>query len=281
MAALPRYSPSGRVRITFVPLLVAAGVAAALVALPYQYLLEWLPVVQLSLLLVVGFGLAVAVGAYFAVRIGHCRNRPVALLGGLFVAAVALAGSYFWEARRVAAEVQRPITLLQALDVKVHAGWKIGNGDGAPLNDGGVYLIWLAEGLTVLGLGLAGGYAAAATPYCEKCHAFCGEQKFGVGGVGRVQALALIADGKLGALALIDAGAEQGKSLHFDVTTCATCSDTAFLSVVEKQVTMKGVKNNKRQEKSSTLVKHAILSPADREQALMRVREVVGQKLAS
>jgi hypothetical protein len=246
-------------------------------AWPYQLLIRVIPIIQLSFLIVAGFGGALAYAGWWAVQKGHCRNRLVAGVLALGLAGVPLAASYYWEAKHIEEKVGEPMTIADALALKREAGWKIGH-SGSPLNGSAVYAIWGGEALIVAGIVLFGVMIGAGTPYCEKCGRWCAPRSFYVPGVGRADAEKHLAAGDLAGLAAIDPPprADTSINLTFTVTACEGCREAVFLTVEEKKVT---VKKNKTNEAKKTIVKDAILPAGVREAALDRVGSLVGQKL--
>jgi hypothetical protein len=224
------------------------------------------------------------------VKWGHCRNRIVASVLALAMASTALAASYWWDWQRVLSEVMEKnpgvskaelaeeITFSRFLELKKESGWKIGKSSGSSFNGGGVTFIWVVEALVVQGIAELAVGAKAAEPYCEKCRRWCDERTFYVPHSSRADADPYLTQGDLGRLAQIDgrADADPNVSLHFTVTTCAGCNDTAFLTVAEQTV-----KQTKKQTNTTKveLVKHAVLSADHRALASDRVQAAVGQKV--
>jgi hypothetical protein len=287
--ALPRYQPSGFFRPTTLVFFLGATAAGCGIAWLYQLLVRWIPFIYINILVVLGFGGALAIGGWLAVRGGHCRNRVLALILALPLAAAPLAASYYWDYAHVISEIseknpeipteeiKQEVTFQRYLELKREAGWKL---KGSTFNGWGVTAVWVVEGLMVFGCVLFGVLAAVGEPYCEKCNRWCEGKSFIVRGVGKEAAEPLLQKGDLGALALIEPPAEPdgSLSLHFTVTTCEGCSDAGFLSVDEKKTVMK---KNKPEESSTTLVTHAVLRSDHRKVALERLNGLVGQKLAA
>jgi hypothetical protein len=287
--ALPRYRPSGRLKPTIFALFLAAIAGGCLVAFVYQTLLRWIPYVYVNALLVAGFGGVLGFAGHQAVKRGHCRNRALAAVLALALAGVSLAASYYWDwqhALSVIAEknpgldkaaIADEITFSRFLELKKESGWKL---KSSTFNGGGVTFIWVVEALLVFGLAIFITDVAAAEPYCEKCGRWCEGRQFQLPGTSRADADGYLAQGQLGPLTQINgrADADPHTSLHFTVTTCAGCADTGFLTVAEQQIQQK---KKQTQTVRRELVRHAVLTPADRELAVDRVQSAIGQKLAS
>jgi len=290
--ALPTYRASGKLKPLTLVLFIGALVAGCVVAVVYQTLLRWIPYIYVNFLLVCGFGFALGVAGWQAVKLGHCRNQLVAGMLAVAVGGGALATSYWWDWQRALsdlaekepgvskAELAQEITFSRFLELKKQAGWKIGSSSSSSFNGGGVTAMWILEALIVLGIAVVATGAAAAEPYCERCRRWCKGNAFYVAGCSRADADPLLQQGDLGSLALIDerTGTDPNVSLHFTVTTCGGCSETAFLTVAEHTV-----KQTKKQTSTTkvNLVTHAVLAPGQREQAVERVQGAVGQKLAA
>src|SRR4051812_30105438 len=97
--ALPRYKPSGAIRLVIIPAaLIGLGIAAV-VGIIYGVLATLNPFVIVDVFLVGGLGLAVGVLARLTCQYAHCRNRLVSLAIGIALGALALAASYWVDYR--------------------------------------------------------------------------------------------------------------------------------------------------------------------------------------
>src|SRR5689334_7006858 len=94
---LPSYRPSGKLKPITIALFAGGLVAGCVVAVVYQQLVRWIPYIYVNLLLVAGFGGALAGAGWKAVKWGHCRNWIVASFLALIMAGVALSASYWWD----------------------------------------------------------------------------------------------------------------------------------------------------------------------------------------
>lgn len=286
---LPRYAPSGFFRLTTIALFIGAIAAGCGVAWLYQTLVRWIPFIYINALVVLGFGGALAVGGYLAVKYGHCRNRVLGLVLALPLAAAPLAASYYWDYAHVVgkiseknpgvsdAEIKQEMPFGRFLELKKQAGWKI---KSSTFNGGGVTFIWIIEALAVFGITLFGVSMAVGEPYCERCNEWCADRAFTIWGVGAPAAEPLLTAGNLGGVAELSApeGADTSINLTVTVTTCPKCTQTGFMTVQEKIIT---VKKGKTEEKATHLVKHAVLGSDHLIRAVDRVTNVAGQKLAT
>jgi hypothetical protein len=284
MATVPRYSPSGFLRPITVALFAGATLAGVVLAWPYQLLLNWIPLVYLNLITVVGFGLGLGALGSWAVRRGHCRNRAVALLLALPLFALPLAMSYYVGYRGTVSEVQAAhpevsreeimrdhLTFADWLKVREEAGWSL---KSSKVDGGMVLVIWAAEALWLLGVIGWLVLAAAGAPYCERCNRFCAERKLRVPGRSRKEALALVEGGDLDALIGLQPPSESDglTALLLTGAICGGCAETGFLTVEEKLIT---VKRGKREEKSKRLLSNAILRADQRATFLARLDDAV------
>ncbi|HEY7953749.1 MAG TPA: hypothetical protein VII38_00595 [Polyangia bacterium] len=282
-----RYRPSGFFRAKALLLFVAATAAGVALAWIYQFLLREIPFIYINLLVVCGFGAALAAGAWFAVQKGHCRNRVIALLLALPLAAVPLAASHWFEYRHVIsaivektpgaseADALREIPFGKYLEIKKQAGWKL---ESSTISGAAVTAIWIVEALIVFGAVLFGALAGVDEPYCEKCNRWCEAVAFRLHGVGRAEAEPVLSGGDLGALADLKAPTPPDPSLSVEIQIkrCGGCAETGFVSVSEKRMVQK---KKKVEEKSKRLARHALLRPAERQRLLDRFSGLAGQKL--
>lgn len=288
--SLPRYQPSGFFRATTIAIFVAAIAGGVLVAWLYQMMVRWIPYVQLKMLVVFGFAGVLAFGGWQAVRLGHCRNRMIAAVLALALAGAPLAASYYWDYRALVSsvaeqehisvdDVKQELSFGRFLELKQEWGWKM-KSSGSAFNGWGVLFIWTLEGLIVFAVVLGVTLGAVGEPYCEKCNRFCTGAKFGIYGVGRAAADPLLAAGALDGVINLQppSPGDSTLSLTLTVTTCPTCKQTGFLSVAETRVTMK---RNKTQTTNKSLIKHAVLSTQNREAAVARLTQAIGQKLSA
>ncbi len=266
---LPRYQPSGFIRPTAVALFLAATVCAALVAWPYQLLVRWIPVIQLQWLGTVAFGAGLGFAAAWAIKTGHCRNMLLGVALALPLGLMAVAASHYWNWKQSAPDIE----FKDFIDARVEGGWNVSHNGGSSSNSNGVivWLVWAAEALTILGFVMAGAWKAVSAPYCERCNQWGSERKMVLRGLKRSDADPLLQAGDLdGVIGLTPPpDANVSVALLMTATTCPSCKDTGFLTVEEKQVIAK--KKGKPQEKSVTLIKHAVLRADQREKFRARL----------
>ena len=291
--ALPTYKPSGKLKPLTFALFLGGIAAGCVVAVVYQQLIRWIPYIYVNFVLVCGFGGALGVAGWQMVKLGHCRNKVVAAVLALLMGGVALGASYWWDWQRALSDVAeketgvtreelaQEITFSRFLELKKATGWKIGKtSSSGGITGAGVTTLWVLEALIVLGIALGVTASKAGEPYCEKCGRWCNPHAFFLSHTSRADADPYLQKGDLGGLTQINgrAEADPNVSLHFTVTSCGGCTDTAFLTVAEQTI-----KQTKKQTNTTkvTLIDHAILPPGQRELAVDRAQAAVGQKLAA
>jgi hypothetical protein len=116
MDTLERYEPSGSAGSAWLPLLAGATVAAAGVAWVYQRIVDWIPLIYVSFLATLGFGMLLGLAAREVVRRGEVRSRSLALVTTVVLVLGAWAASFYWDRGFFAAEVYDGIQ--EALDAE-------------------------------------------------------------------------------------------------------------------------------------------------------------------
>jgi hypothetical protein len=278
---LPRYTPSGFFRPLTFALFLAATLGGALVAWGYQILMDWMPLIYLSILVCMGFGFALGFAGAWAIKTGHCRNRMIALLLALPLLAGSLAATYYWEFHRALSEFHErhpdadldQITFKMFLDDRRERGWQISNhgSSGTPIKGDVIWGLWFIEGVLILGTGGVLIWRAVNEPYCERCNQWGTPKKMLLPGLKRGDAEPLLSagdlDGVIG-LPLPPDGSPQ-VALALTATLCPMCKETGFLTVEEKQVVAR--KKGKPQEKTTKLIVHAVLRADQREKFIQRL----------
>jgi len=197
------YKPSGRFGIMVIPILLVGLAVAVGLAYVYQFLLDWIPLIYITVLVTIGGGFALSVLGSFVCSWGHCRNRMLAFLVGILMM-VTFLGAKFWfqyqnsipsrdqmtaeilkddrfeGTRKEAAEIADEIlaaaakdgfTFVDHLKARVDQGWQIGRagrGGGGPVSGPFVYIVWLIEAGIIAFMALIGPMSKAGSPYSEK-----------------------------------------------------------------------------------------------------------------
>ena len=293
------YRPSGRLRPLTLALFAAAIVAAAAAAWLYQMLMTWIPFIYVDLVLCAGFGAGLGVAGAFAVRRGHCRNRLVAVVLAVPLAAAAIGASYFWAYRSTLSAIaeKNPETPMETIrdevpfdrwiDARKEAGWTMTSSHSSAstrsspdISGAGVLVVWAIEALLLLGLTVLLADAEAQKPYCERCGRWCTPKPLSLAGLGRADVEQALQLGDL--MPLVDIAVrgdgDPARSLVLTGDVCEGCSDTAFLTVEEKTTTQR---KKQTSVKSVRLLRHAILTAEQRAAFVQRYNFAVGQKLAA
>lgn len=292
------YRPSGRFQPLTLALFAAATVAAAAAAWLYQMLMTWIPYIYINLVLCAGFGAGLGVAGAFAVRRGHCRNRLVAVVLAVPLAAAAIGASYFWAYRSTLSAIaeKNPETPMETIrdevpfdrwiDARKEAGWTMTSSHSSAstrsspdISGAGVLVVWAIEALILLGLTVLLVDAEAQKPYCERCGRWCTPKPLSLAGLGRADVEQALQLGDL--MPLVDiamrADGDPARSLVLTGNVCEGCSDTAFLTVEAKTTQRK----KQTSVKSVRLLRHAILTTEQRAAFVQRYNFAVGQKLAA
>jgi hypothetical protein len=188
------YEPSGKVTLKGLALGLGGGLVAAVVlAFAYAYLNNYIPIIQLNVLCLVGYAAALGVTAAALVRWGKMRNPTV----GIFIAVLIACASYYlswavwlplivsgnglgsswWE---LASDPARMWDVLLLVNEK--GAWSMGHLGSSRNNPtvSGVLLwvFWAAEALTVLiGTAVMAWKGLTSAPFCEPCRTWCKEEK--------------------------------------------------------------------------------------------------------
>ena len=202
------YKPSGRFGVMVIPMLLVAMAIAAGLAFVYQYLLDWIPIIYITVLVTVGAGFALSMIGTFVCSMGHCRNRMLAFLVGLLLAVTFLGGKFWFQyqssiptreglveailasdefpgdradAEKIADTINpADYTFMDHIKDRVDTGWrigKVGRDGGGPVSGTFVYIIWLIEAGIVLFFALIGPMSQARSPYSEKMSTWANEEE--------------------------------------------------------------------------------------------------------
>jgi hypothetical protein len=256
---------------------LVAGIALAWI---YETSLYWIPLIYANLLACGAFGGAVGLCTTWILRCFKCRNTILAMGLGLLVTAVAYLASWdFWIYRLL--DNQAPGQVSQyavatnpsavwRMAVKVnHIGtWSMSTSSPAVK---GVFLwiIWIAEAVTIFVCSLMAAKLVSDTPFCESCGNWCKKKAIGteIRLLSREQAAedaTRIASGDFAVIAargMCPVG--DAEWIGFEVYRCENCGQTVTLTVKSAQVVQR---NGQRQTQSKNLVSKALLSPEQYEQ---------------
>lgn len=286
---LLKYTPSGAFTSRFfigAPIvLLAAGVLGAV----YQVLMHYIPLIYLDLLICCGMGVATGYTVALLSKNTHCRNRLAGTGLGLAAGLLALAVGHYVEYRlnRPGIVASAPAEMQAAIDanmnfrhyieIRAEAWWTIGkvgrSGNNSPTISGGMsYVVWGIEAVIIAGFAAAGGYKAAAKPYCEKCGVWADHDMLKVAvanptpeAVAAVKGAAVV-----GGLIPVQPAAPAlpveppakakvitTSTLKYAVTSCPECKTFHTLQVDHEVVTTKG---SKTESKNTTLHDKVLLT---------------------
>lgn len=268
-SSIPRYAPSGAFNTLVFGYALGGLVGAAALAWLYALLLDVIPFVYVSILLTCGFGIALGFMGGLVIKMGHCRNRAVAVVLALVVGGGGLAASYGWAYRRAlgelaeqssgatVSELAEEVGLGTWLEARIDNGWEVRRSSISGL---GVITIWAIEALIVLGMSVLVMASAAADPYCERCRAWTDPQSTDLRGLGAEHVAPLLERGDLAGVLSLTERPDGDASTRIQLVRnyCEKCPDTAYLTVTEVRVE---VKNGKEQEHKKELLENAELSP--------------------
>ena len=285
------YKPSGRFGLLVIPLtLLGIGGAAGLSYL-YQLGLYWLPLIYISFLLTIVFGIALGMIGSEIVTRSKTRNTWLAMGIGLLLTFAGVGGKSFLQYQHFLTEcteaamkipdlnpalnksqvrnlVKEKFTFGKHIEHRVDEGWKIGQGR-IPITGVFVYGIWLIE-LVVIGFCIIDGMRTAASePFSEKLDEWALEKETLMRlPIGNNEMVAKIKSATTVAELLEMPIPKSIKSNQYAIYRVNSIegqeTEDAYLSVNLTTVTIE--KNGSRKTETTTLVQHAILSAEQRKQ---------------
>lgn len=224
---------------------LASLVAAVALAFAYAYGTLYSPLVRLTFIISIGYGLAVGWLTATILKSQRVRNTPLVLgatvlvlLAGYYASWVVWIHAYFVRSDpdlTLAVVLENPAALWRAIEiVNENGAHSYGHAGASPT---GVFLwaIWAIE----LGLVFAGAIYTArkisdAAPFCETCGAFCPEERPRAS-VALCHRTRLAAKMEAKELAFLDEqGLPRGRSpawLEVGLHACPSCADTATLTL--------------------------------------------------
>jgi hypothetical protein len=243
------------------------GAAAGLSAL-YAYGIKWIPFIYINALLTAGFGLAIGCAVYFAARLGKVRNTAAVAAVGLLCGLVGV--YYAWAFDRVARAghdfTMDPVAIWDYVQVfNANGDWAIGRNAKEPVTGIFLWLVWAVEAGVIAGVATYMPYTMMRdSVFCEACNQWAkDEEDVRRLAIDRADEIAArLQAGDLSILRSVSAApAEAPGYLRLDLTTCESCDQSNYLSVVSVLKTT----NKKGEEETQTheLVKYLLVSPAD------------------
>lgn len=266
------YRPSGTAPVVGLLITLAIGMIGGIVlSIIYSGVVYYNPYAYLNIL--AGMGFAVACGALskLGVTIGKVRNRVFAGLAGATVGFIAM---FFAWVTLVYFLVDDGFgNGLLTFDVSElfhwikrigEDGWWAFNEGAGNFNGWGLYGLWIAEALIVIGASAVIAYSKD-TPFCEACNQWCDEQdcptRFPM--VQDVEAMrsSLEADDLSPLYQSAQLSPDADVFLKAKLYPCPKCDDTSWLKVV--QVVASLDKNGQVQTKETTLINYLDIARED------------------
>lgn len=158
---------------------VAAGIPAGLL---YSYLIKWIPFIYLNFFITLGYGFGFGFLTLMLLKVGKVRNGPVALLCGAAVGLIAWYLAWNGHVHTLAKDVPwllSPGAVWSVAKVLyAHGSWAIGFSSHDPLTGIPLGIVWLLEGIMIVGISALTSYASVgSTPYCEQHHCWLDQEK--------------------------------------------------------------------------------------------------------
>ena len=268
--SLPRYRPSGAVRLSIVPATIASLFVAAVIGVIYGIVAQVNPFVLVDVFLVFGLGFGVGVIGRLTCHYAHCRNRLVSLGVASALGLVALAASYWIDFRldRAALANGGTMTFTHWVAAKIETGWII---KGGQINGPFVFIVWGSEAFFVLTLAAMLGWQAGEEPYCEQCRAWPKNYRLALKGRQANEFWNAAKSGTPLAILQLPKVERTDVSLVLDGLICENCHN-GFLNVDEE--TMK-TENGKAKTTRTPLVQGIVLDQRNCESFLAVPPEAV------
>ncbi len=259
---IPLYKQSGKTGIAgpFTTFLFPA-IVGSIIAVAYAYLIYWIPFIYLNFILTFVFGFFLAILVNAGAKAGHVRSVPVRFIfGGLGVLFAYYVHWVAWIAALGGGWILNPLELFPALKViKLLGTWGIGRGEGTAVSGTFLLIIWIIEGLIILGVGILSSMMSDLI-YCERCHRWTSVYD-SLGGADVEGAEALF-DGLdrgeaeiLGTLKPVSPGASQ--YLKVDVCRCEKCQDLSAVTLKHVEITLDD--KGKEESKETDIVEGALV----------------------
>ena len=256
-SALPRYRPSGKTSLRFIPATLLGCCVGIGLAYPYQAVVSAVPFVAMNALIYLGTCLVVGGLVRTVAARGHNRSQWLGAIAGLAIATSFIGASHYFayrsvyadavdaaaaEGRRTEAEVEavasEVITFSRYIEARVEAGWSLGRASASSERPGDftgpfVWIVWAIEALGLVRAGVLAGIRGR--PYCESCHASIPAQTLFVRSDLDLAGLGALS-GARSAAALVDVPPRAGDApittrVTYVAHACPTCRGDAYLTV--------------------------------------------------
>jgi hypothetical protein len=188
---------------------------------------------------------------------------------------MALAASYYFAYQRVksdiisdpelGAEIAQQFGFGDYIDARVEFGWTVTasrNADadsGTSFSGGMVYLIWLLEGVMVIGLAGAAPLVFAGAPYCEECDCWATKEKLGeIHHVDENAIKAAVAGAQWKGIIRPGGHPQSNSRARYTLYTCPSDSEPMYLSVELVKTVKKG---RKQEDEQDEVLQYAKVGP--------------------
>lgn len=259
-----RFSAVGLVRGLFWGTLW--GVLASFV---YAYGILYLPIVELNLMLLIGFGLIIGAATMLSLRGGKVRNRTASVAVAAATGALSLYAAWgIWIKAllhrndmtvKLTAVLFDPSGLWQMIKVIDQQGaWRY---HGTTVSGIVLWLVWGLEALAILGIAVGLGGMMPFEVFCEECNSWADKKTKGKLAAGDAAAIKrqLESQDLAAVQALGPAAADAGSWLELSLESCKKCGKTNALSaaIVSPTVSKEGQKLEGRQ----AVVRRLLITP--------------------
>lgn len=238
---LSRYQTSGKAPVAGLAAGLAAGVATAMaLSIVYAAASIYIPIVQLAVLVTVGYGAAIGGVTTAVMRSLKVRNRwapsGASAVLGVFAWAIAwypwlyITFNRFEEPVGVI-DLLNPFFVVGAIGVILDNGtWSIGHSSDSAVSGGLLAVIWVAEFAAIVGTSVAVAWAMMKDRvFCERCETWCAVEpnlRHVPDELGASLRDALVGQGDVGPI--LAAPVPDGASVWLTVKVgyCPSCSET-------------------------------------------------------
>lgn len=222
---------------------ITAGVCVAIV-LAHLYVLGtiYIPIVQLEVLLTVGFGAAIGgVTSHFMHRF-KVRSRALILASSIGLGSIGWLFSWFvWLDHTFGDQVAffdlaNPILVIELIAQVFETGtWSVGSSGGGAVNGIALAIVWVVEALLVTGMSAFVAYNQTHDRvFCERCESWCSvlldRKYFDMSETETLQG-GVVERGDLRVLASAKAPTTGGKWLSLKIGVCDSCQGTNVLAI--------------------------------------------------
>jgi hypothetical protein len=243
--------------------------AAVIVAIPlgmlYSYLLKWIPFIYLHFLITFGYAFAFGFLTMLMLKLGKVRNGPVAVLCGITVGLIAWYFNWNGHVHTLVSGVPWVLTPRQVWAVVkilyAKGSWAIGFYNHDPLTGVPLAIVWLVEGIAIVGITTLVGYGSFdSTPYCEQHNCWLDQEKV----MDKLDAFTLpahLAAFQVGDIAPLEEARPRvpasGRFARLTLRHSPACDDVCTLSIANIDVAPD--KNGKPVEKATPLMTNLLV----------------------